>query len=225
MADLMAGPNVPLTKAFLWCGWRTFTADWLLDPAHDLANPHRQASLANQLQAVDIAAALDCSTKSRAREIPRQFSDGRPAPQLLRSEEFPEAELAPAQTDDMACRWVLTRLQAHAERGGASVRENAWRSLQWPPQEQEMLQSGVWSDCRYAACAWGGARCKSQPSAQCGRCQPMLDCHRSHHSQEWQPSTVHGKRYFPSHEEAEYAAPCQEWSASLFLKTGPWWRT
>ena len=78
MADLMSGPNAPLTRAFLWCGWRCITVDWLLDDSHDLANPLRQASLAAQLEEVDvIGAAMDCSTKSRAREIPRQFDDGR----------------------------------------------------------------------------------------------------------------------------------------------------
>ena len=92
MADLMCGPNLPLTKAFLWCGWRTVSVDWLLDPAHDLSNPLRQKSLAGQLEETDfIAAAMDCSTKSRAREIPRKFNDGRPAPQPLRSAEVTRA--------------------------------------------------------------------------------------------------------------------------------------
>ena len=50
MADLMSGPNAPLTRAFLWCGWRCITVDWLLDDSHDLANPLRQASLAAQLE-------------------------------------------------------------------------------------------------------------------------------------------------------------------------------
>ena len=48
MADLMAGPNAPLTKAFLFCGWECITVDWLIDPSHDLANPLRQASLHEQ---------------------------------------------------------------------------------------------------------------------------------------------------------------------------------
>ena len=60
LADLMCGPNLPLTKAFLWCGWRTISVDWLLDPAHDLSNPLRQKSLAGQLEEIDfIAAAMD----------------------------------------------------------------------------------------------------------------------------------------------------------------------
>ena len=109
------------------------------------------------------------------------------------------------KTDNQACSWVLSQLQA--ERGGASVRENPWSSLHWWLHQEEMLRSGLWSDCRYAACAWGGARCKSQ----CLRVDeigqwPPLDCHHSHHPQEWQATTVQGKRYFPSHEEAEYTA-------------------
>ena len=36
------------TKPFYFCGWRTVTVDWLLDPSHDLSNPIRQASLANR---------------------------------------------------------------------------------------------------------------------------------------------------------------------------------
>ena len=106
--------------------------DWLLDSSHDLANPLRQASLAQQLNEVDfIGAAMDCSTKSRAREIPRTFDDGRPAPQPLRSVEFPEGlpNLKPSdqtrvQVDNMACKFLLEQIQGLADRGGASVREN-----------------------------------------------------------------------------------------------------
>ena len=91
MADLMSGPTAPLTKAFLFCGRQCLPVDWLLDPSHDLSHPLRQQSLAEQLTHVDfICAAMDCSTKSRAREIPRVFDDGRPAPRPLRSVEFPE---------------------------------------------------------------------------------------------------------------------------------------
>ena len=49
MADLMAGPRVPLTKAFLHCGWRCLPVDWLLDATHDLADPRRQELLHEQL--------------------------------------------------------------------------------------------------------------------------------------------------------------------------------
>ena len=91
MVDLMAGPNAPLTKAFIFCGWRTITVDWLIDALHDLSHPLRQASLHEQLQdAAFLFAALDCSAKSRAREIPITFSDGRPGPPPLRSKQRPE---------------------------------------------------------------------------------------------------------------------------------------
>lgn len=171
MADLMAGPNAPLTKAFLFCGWECITVDWLIDSSHDLANPLRQASLHEQLLTVDfIAAALDCSTKSRAREIPRTFDDGRPAPAPLRSERYPEGlpdltgkDAERVTTDNIACEFVLREIQELAERGGASVRENPWRSLHWYiKQEQSMWDSGMWRDKRYAACVFAGARCKSQ---------------------------------------------------------------
>ena len=124
MADLMCGPNLPLTKAFLWCGWRTVSVDWLLDPAHDLSNPLRQKSLAGQLEETDfIAAAMDCSTKSRAREIPRKFNDGRPAPQPLRSADQPLklpglSVKDQARTDNAACGWMLTQLHNTPKEGG-----------------------------------------------------------------------------------------------------------
>ena len=85
----MSGPGAPVSKALLWCGWRVMPIDILLDPTHDLSDATRQAILSEQLQEADcIMAALDCSTKSRAREIPLHFSDGRPGPK--RSSEHPE---------------------------------------------------------------------------------------------------------------------------------------
>ena len=50
MADLMAGPNAPLTKAFISCGWQCITVDWLLDDSHDLSDERRQRSLSKQLE-------------------------------------------------------------------------------------------------------------------------------------------------------------------------------
>ena len=45
--------------AFLWCGWRTLSVDWLLDKSHDLSNPLRQQSLHDQLSS-------SCSPSARA---------------------------------------------------------------------------------------------------------------------------------------------------------------
>ena len=232
MADIMSGPTAPLTKAFLFCGWRCLPVDWLIDPTHDLAHPARQASLSEQLQSVDcICAALDCSTKSRAREIPRVFDSGRPAPRPLRSVEYPEglpdltqAERQRVLTDNEACSFVLSEIQALAERGGASVRENPWRSLHWAlPQEKSMMDSGLWQDKRYSACCMMGARSKSQ----CLRHNieeisswPVLDCKHTHDTSEWDPwVTSGGTRVYPSHEEAEYTA-CLSFAIAV---AASWW--
>ena len=231
MADLMSGPTAPLSKAFLWRGWRCLPVDWLLDPSHDLSHPIRQRSLSDQLQSVDfICAAMDCSTKSRAREIPRVFDDGRPAPRPLRSEEFPEGlpGLSPSQqsrvdTDNKATAFLLDQIQQLALRGGGSVRENPWRSLHWfLSQEQAMMASGLWQDKRYSACCRMGARAKSQ----CLRHNldeisqwPVLDCHHYHDPSEWDPYTLDGQRVYPSHEEAEYTAPL----AFAIAVAASWW--
>ena len=114
---------MPLAKAFLFCGWRVLPIDWSLDPGHDLSNPVRQQALeAPMRSAAFTAAALDCSTKSRAREIPRTFADGRPGPKPLRSEAYPEGlpGLDPknqrrVDVDNAACSWILKELQAIAD--------------------------------------------------------------------------------------------------------------
>ena len=141
MADLMAGPNAPLTKAFISCGWRCLTVDWLLDPSHDLADERRQQSLSSQLEEVIfIAAAIDCSTKSRAREIPRRFEDGRPAPGPLRSEVqvYPDGlpicrGVTPSESTSTTRLATMCSQRSRScelrDRGGGSVRENPARSL------------------------------------------------------------------------------------------------
>ena len=144
------GPNLPLSKAFLWCGWRTLSVDWL-DESHDLSNPLRQQSLHD-------------------REIPRKFEDGRPCPAPLRSEQYPDGlptlqgrDLQRVHTDNQACEFILEEIRLLAERGGGSVREKPWRSLHWwGSTEQSMMDAGLWRDKRYDACCLGGARCKAQ---------------------------------------------------------------
>ena len=169
MVDLFCGPNLPLGKAFLYCGWRCLPVDWALDPSHDLSNPQGQDSIREQLQdAVFAAAALDCSTKSRAREIPRDLGDGKPGPRPLRSDRYseglpdlPMADQLRVSKDNLACSFVLTELQALADRGGGSVRENPLRSLHWElTQEKQMMATGPWQDTVYSACSFMGARCK-----------------------------------------------------------------
>lgn len=231
MADLFAGPNVPITKAFLFCGWRALPVDWELDHTHDLSSPSRQALLHEQLRDADcIVAAFDCSTKSRAREIPRVFSDGRPAPKPLRTETFPEglphlpeSQARRVDVDNRACSFVLEEIENIQKRGGISIRENPFNSLHWfLAKEVEMMASGIWSDTPYAACCFGGARCKHQrlrhnvPEIDDW---PPLQCHHSHDPKEWEPYEENGSRIYPSKLEAEYTAPL----AFAMAVSASWW--
>eukprot|EP00435_Cladocopium_sp_Y103_P031497 s1905_g8.t1 len=230
MADLMAGPGAPLTRAFIACGWQCITVDWLLDPGHDLSDERRQHSLSEQLQDVHfIAAALDCSTKSRAREIPRIFQDGRPAPSPLRSEAHPDGlptlegrDALRVQQDNKACAFVLDEIQSLHERGG-SVRENPYRSLHWwGSQESAMWDSGEWWETPYSACSLGGARCKHQllrHNIEEIHNWPPAACHHTHRADEWTPYTAHGQHVYPSKEEAEYTAVL----AYAIAVSASWW--
>ena len=174
MADLMCGPNLPLTKAFLWCGWRTVSVDWLLDPAHDLSNPLRQKSLAGQLN---------------------------------RSADQPLGLPGLSVKDNAACGSHSSKSTPN-KRG--SVRENPWRSLHWYlPQEQAMMESGLWKDTQYSACVFAGARSKLQclrHNVQEIEEWPPLMCHHTHHPREWEPQESSDGRWYPSKTEAEYTA-------------------
>ena len=192
--------------------------DWMLDSSHDLSNSLRQQSLHEQLQSVCfIAAALDCSTKSRAREIPRDFGDGRPPPRPLRSEKHPlglpelaGSQLTRVERDNAAASFVLSEIDQLVDRGGGSVRENPYNGLHWwTPDEVAMWDSGRWSDQRYSACCFGGARAKLQRLrhniAEIAQ-WPRADCNHFHDPQEWEPWVQNGQRHFPSAEESEYTA-------------------
>ena len=215
MADIFSGPNAPLTKAFLFCGWRCLTLDIQLDSSHDLAHPLGQQSLREQLKEADfVSAAFDCSTKSRAREVPRVFDDGRRGPGPLRSTRQLEGldGLSPAdqrrvKRDNNACGFMLQVMQEVAERGAGAMRENPVNSLRWLlQQEVAAFRTGLWADTHYDACCWGGARCKRQrlrhniPEISSW---PPLQCHHVHASDEWQPYLLNGRYVYPTKEEAE----------------------
>ena len=99
-----------------------------MDPSHDLADERRQQSLSSQREEVIfIAAAIDCSTKSRTREIPRRFEDGRP----LRSEVYPDGlphlsgrDAQRVDTDNKACNYMCSQRSRSCETvgGGVSVK-------------------------------------------------------------------------------------------------------
>ena len=136
----------------------------------------------------------------------------------LRSKQHPEGlpnlsgrNKARVATDNAACHWVLDEIQALAQRGGGSIRENPGNSLHWElPKEREMMQTGLWQDTTYAACCFAGARAKHQRLRhnieEISR-WPTLRCNHVHAPEEWAPFEVDGARVFPSKEEAEYTAP------------------
>ena len=174
---------------------------------------------------------MDCSTKSRAREICRVFDmvDQHQGLFVLLNL-FPEglpnlssSEQTRVDTDNRATSFILDQIQSHAERGGGSIRENPWRSLHWYlPQKQQMMNSGLWQDKRYSSCCLMGARAKSQ----CLRHNldeisqwPVLDCQHYHDPREWDPYLVGDTRVYPSHEEAEYTAVL----AFAIAVSASWW--
>ena len=136
----MSGPGAPVSKALLWCGWRVLPIDILLDPTHDLSDATRQALLHEQLQEADcIMAALDCSTKSRAREIPLHFSDGRPSPKPLRSNEHPEG-LPGLNPQDVARVERDNRAPALSWK-----RSRPWCSAEAPPSGRTLAEAFIGS--------------------------------------------------------------------------------
>ena len=154
-------------------------------------------------------AALDCSTKSRAHEIPVHFADGHPGPQPLSSAEFPKGlpnlpsrDAARVQRDNFAAGFVLDEIHDLAQRGGATVRENPGRNLHWElPRGKDLMDTGLYYDTEYSACVLQSARCKYQ------RLRhnvweitqwPRTMCAHTHLPQEWEPLMEDGVRIYPS---------------------------
>ena len=75
----------------------------------------------------------------------------KPCPRPLRSDRYPEgipdlpmADQLRVSKDNLACSFVLTELQALADRSGKSVRKNPLRSLYWElTQEKQMIATGL----------------------------------------------------------------------------------
>ena len=80
---------------------------------------------------------MDCSTKSRVREIKRQAPDGRPLPKPLRSEQYPEG--LPGLKLRVSQDNLVDQVQLMVEQGGGSVRENPAKNLRWPLAPFHML--------------------------------------------------------------------------------------
>ena len=206
LLDLFAGANAPLTKAFMWCGWKAVTPiDLEIDPDFDVTEPSVQRALLRVLPEVAfITAAMSCSTKSRAREKP-------PGPRPLRDDRFPRglptlsgAELQRVELDNEASDFALALQQWGNEYGLGCLRENPLNSLHWKdPVECSLWLDGSWFDTPYDACVFMGARKKAQrlrhniPEISM---LPSLRCGHVHSQHEWS-RTSSG---FPTFAESEY---------------------
>ena len=69
--DLLSGPNYPLSQAFCWAGWKVVQPiDLQIDRDFDITNSSVQRAIAHILPTCHlVSTAMDCSTKSRIREI------------------------------------------------------------------------------------------------------------------------------------------------------------
>ena len=218
MIDLMSGPHAPLAKGFIMAQWRALAVDRLFGKHHDLSDTAVQAELHDTFKEADFMwAALDCSTKSGARNIPSKIP-GRKLPPPLRSKEHPMglpglqgSDKERVTTDNDACEFVLSELKLHQARSGGSGRENPLNSLHWStPTEVDMESSGTWDDTIYDACCLQGTRRKRQKlrhDIEEILCWSGMKCRHMHHPEEWSPiENDDGTMFYPSHEEAEYTA-------------------
>ena len=102
-------PQLPCVKGRLWCGRRTLTVDCGCLGPNTICrrSPARRTSLCNSRSAWCLVVAMDCSTKSRAREIKRQAPDGRPLPKPFRSEQYPEGLQVSSCKISSGCRRTI----------------------------------------------------------------------------------------------------------------------
>ncbi len=219
MVDIMSGPNYPLAKAFEMAGWHILAVDLLFGEGHDLSKLNNQEKIKGHLKLADfIWAALDCSDKTRIREIPRKHADGRAMPSPLRSVEFPMGvpelqghDKERVAASNAAAEFILGELRLHQSRGGCSGKENPANSLHWyTPTEVGMSKQSTWWDKLYNACTLQEARRKKQRirhDVEEIRLWPDMRCRHLHHPQEWTPQVdKDGRTWYPSKEEAEYTA-------------------
>jgi len=218
--DMFSGPNCPLSKAMMWCGWKIISPiDIAIDEDFDVTRPAVQKAIIAQLHQVHATcAAMDCSTKTRAREK-------QPGPLPLRTEQYPRGlpdlcgkDLTRVTVDNEASDFSLAIQDWMDAQGRAALRENPLNSLHWhDPVEVFLESSGSWSDMIYDACVFQGARRKCQRirhNVNELSMLPSLRCGHIHHPHEWHRS---GSK-FPTKEEAEYT-PSLVFTLAVCLST------
>ena len=135
-----SGPNAPWSLALQWCGWLTSDWDWLIDESHDLSDHAVQKRVeADMVDADAILWQMDCSSLTKAREIPAKGRGG--APPRLRGqgkhvEGLPELKQADRERHlrrvdraNECVRFSGRTLAWAAKRGMAIVAENPRNSF------------------------------------------------------------------------------------------------
>ena len=174
-----------------------------------------------------IAAAIDGSTKSRAREIPRRFEDGRPAPGPLRSEVYPDGlphlsgrDAQRVDTDNKACNYMSSQRSKSCETvgEGVSVRTQPVHSIGglrlrwrcgspdngWTRPTQCARWVALVASIKYFGTTW--RRFSSGPRS--------ANCHVTYMTRK-----SGRQRVYPSKEEAEYTAVL----AFAIAVSASWW--
>eukprot|EP00438_Fugacium_kawagutii_P003196 Skav218041 [mRNA] locus=scaffold214:640892:642988:+ [translate_table: standard] len=238
--DLLSGPNYPLSVAFKWAGWNVLQpVDFALGSQFDITLDSTQQAIADALPTVSlVSCAMDCSTKSKIRDIPLA---GRNAPKPLRSVDhprgrpgLPSALQERVRQDNLCSDFVLAVQYVMNRNQRGALRENPRNSHHWiDPVEQFVTPSstgdsdwGVWD---YDACCLFASRRKKQRivhNIEHMRLLPNLVCGHVHSQDEWKPELqANGRYYYPSKEEAEYTAhlcftivaACSHWAVSKGL--------
>eukprot|EP00435_Cladocopium_sp_Y103_P036199 s845_g9.t1 len=158
---------------------------------------------------------MDCSTKSRIREIPLVGGRG---PKPLRSAAhprglpgLPEPAASRVAGDNCCSDFVLAIQHVMHTHGRGAFRENPRNSYHWDdPCEQWLSSQPGWWNWDYDACCLFASRRKRQRivhNLDTTHQLPKLTCGHIHDPSEWTPyRQVDGSMFFPSKEESEYTA-------------------
>ena len=207
--DLLSGPKYPLSQAFCWAGWKVVQPiDLQIDRDFEITNSSIQRAIAHILPTCHlVSTAMDCSTKSRIREI---ALPGLRAPKPLRSEQhprglptLPEDQAQRVDADNKASDFQLAVQHVMHSHGRGAMRENPRRSFHWAdPNEVWMHSQGCWHDFEYDSCCFNSVRRQVQTIRRnMLGLLAWLNLRCAHwHSQD------DGATIYPSKEEAEYSA-------------------
>ena len=215
--DVLSGPRFPLSIAFAWAGWNVLQpVDLELNHAFDVTNVSTQHAIAKVLPSVHVVScAMDCSTKSRIRDIPLSGGSG---PKPLRSSRhprglpgLPEVMASRVAGDNCCSDFVLAIQHVMNTHGRGAFRENPRNSYHWEdPCEKWLSSQPGWWSWDYDACCLFASRRKKQRivhNMETMRQLPTLVCGHIHDPREWTPSRrPDGSMFFPSKEESEYTA-------------------